>query len=119
MKLNLIILIIGLIFFSGCGITGYYGSSDIKMSNEENEAMAKAQSFIGKSKSEVLDHFGKPRNILYNVGLHDGHLGRPNSYTTYDEVWYYKYEAGIPLLWPDQYGVTFYFIGDAVRHVTG
>lgn len=119
MKNNYVILALILFCVSGCGITGYYGSSDIKVSDKERTARVKAESFVGKSKGDVLSYYGEPRSIRYNAGLHDGHLGNPNSYTTYDEIWYYKYEAGVPLLWPDQYAIQFYFIGDIVRLVTG
>jgi hypothetical protein len=108
-----------LLCISGCGISGHYGNSNIKASNKEKTAKLYSQSFVGKNKSEVLSYYGEPKNIQYGIKHHDSHLGTPNTYTTYDEVWFYKYEEGFPLLWPNQFAIQFYFIDDVVALVTG
>jgi len=90
-------------------------TTEVHVAPEIVEAIREAQTFMGKTKQDVLNRYGEPKDIRYNVARN--YPGREQN--EYDEAWYYKYDAGIPLLAPNQYDVTFYFIGDIVRLVTG
>ena len=106
-----IALLICCTFFSGCSMLNMFASTEVHVSPEIIEAVNEAKTFIGKTKQEIRTQYGKPMSITHDVSYHDG--------VTYDERWLYRYDAGIPIIAPNQYAITFYFIGDVVRLVTG
>src|SRR3989338_10664478 len=97
-----VLLLVLVSLFSGCVFLDW-GQMGVSAPDEVRVTLQKANRLIGKTKTDVLLKFGEPGDIRYEVYYHDKN--------TYDEVWYYKYDAGIPLIAPNQYGVTFYFIG--------
>lgn len=83
----------------------------ISAPDEVRITLQKANGLVGKTKADVVSQFGEPGAIRSEVRYHDKNI--------YDEAWFYKFDAGVPLLAPNQYGVTFYFMGETVRLVTG
>ncbi len=114
MKNNFVLITTLCCFLSGCSTLNMF-ATEVHVAPEIVEVMREAQTFMGKTKQDVLNRYGKPGDIRYNVGRN--YPGRENS--EYDEAWYYKYDAGIPLVAPNQYSIEFYFIGDIVKLVTG
>ncbi|MBU0469113.1 MAG: hypothetical protein KKD07_03065 [Candidatus Omnitrophica bacterium] len=106
-----VILVCCMLTVSGCSLTGYYGHSSTAASGEEINAKNEAKQYLGKSENDVLSIYGEPMSKRYNVYFHDGN--------TYDEIWYYKYDAGVPIVFPQQYVIQFYFIDGVVKLVTG
>ena len=90
-------------------------TTEVYVAPEIVEAMYEAQTFVGKTKQEVLNRYGEPKDVRYKVGRNS----TVRKESEYDEAWYYKYDAGIPLVVPNQYSIEFYFIGDVVKLVTG
>lgn len=108
MDLNKVIAQVGILFLviliSGCGLTGDFtdlsGSSGLESyAQERDEILLSLESYIGKSSEEVRKAFGKPK------------ISAPGWYekTKYEEKWTYKIDKGIPVLFPDQYLMLFYF----------
>lgn len=90
-------------------------SREINISPKIIEAMNEAQTFVGKTKREVLNRYGEPDFVRYDV-LRNSSIRKSNEY---DEAWFYRYDAGTPIIAPNQYGIEFYFINDVVMLVTG
>jgi hypothetical protein len=139
------IVLIGFLLFGlkGCGFLSSdlnlfkSGKAPVYVSNEERSAMQKAQILIGKTREEVIKAFGpnirasNRESIVINKyipGYNDLHpllkqkfikkIGI-DSYYKVDESLYYIYDAGTPLIMPDQYRVQFYFIDNICVHVSG
>ncbi len=109
-----IIILILIISSQGCMFLST-GNSEIKLTQNEMDVYNKAKNYYGRTSFEVEQDYGKPANIRKNV-----RKNLPEGVTEYyDEVWFYRYSEGIPLLAPRVYGVTFYFKDGKVARVSG
>ena len=98
-------LIIIILFLSGCGLTGdlidWKGDRGLEdYAYNRNELFAEIRKYIGKNHDDVRKAFGKPTDISSPAWFQG---------IQYDEEWYYKYDKGIPLFFPDEYSMSFYF----------
>ncbi len=142
MKKNIFIFLICFVF-SGCGFLTAdlnlfkSGNEQIKVTEEERQAFEKASRLIGKTKQEIFNQFSSQmkfsnKTVLalneYMPGydkLHpllEKNLIRKSGMTSYykvDEVGYYRYDSGIPIIMPNQYAVYFYFINSICVYVSG
>lgn len=114
MKNTLALIMVLCCFLSGCSTLNMF-ATEVHVAPEIVEAMHEAQTFVGKTKQDVLSRYGEPGDIRFNVGRNS----TVREESEYDDAWYYKYDAGIPLVAPNQYSIDFYFIGDIVKLVTG
>ncbi len=103
---NIPVLIFLFIFFlGGCGLTGnlvdWKGQKAFEdYIAEGQEKLSEMRDFIGKSHDDVLKAFGRPTDIISPAWFQK---------IRYDEEWYYKYDKGIPLLFPNEHTMSFYF----------
>ena len=140
---KILFLLLFCFIFSGCGLV----TSDLNLftpgnalpraSEEEIQKNEKAKSLIGKTKQDVIAEFGSKMRISKKtkLGLNEYMPGFDNlhplleknlteksginSYYHVDEVGYYRYDAGISIIKPDEYAVFFYFIDNVSVFVSG
>lgn len=72
-----------------------------------NEKLNELESFVGKSKQDVLNIFGEPGSITRFDSVE----------VPYSEMWSYKYSKNIPFFYYNEYGIIFYFIEEKIVKV--
>lgn len=98
---------------NGCGLTGdlvdWKGDAGLEQYAQERDKMlAQLDQYIGKEPAEIRKAFGNPAEISPPA---------PYEKKKYDEMWHYKVEKGMPVLFPNQYFVRFYFIDGKVAEI--
>jgi hypothetical protein len=130
-------------FLSGCGFIISdlnmisTGNVAVQASDEEKLRFETARQLIGKTKQDVMNEFGTNMKVSRKTGLAlsetmpsfdslhpllEANLIKKsgiNSYYRVDEVGFYKYDNGITMVMPDEYGVYFYFIDNICVYVLG
>jgi len=129
--------------FLGCGFVTSdlnlfrSGNAPIQVSEEERQIFEKARRLIGKTKQDVINEFGSNMRVSKKIRLglnpympnyDERHpfleknlikKSGMNSYYKVDETGYYRYDSGIPIIMPNEYGVYFYFIDNICVYVSG
>lgn len=105
---NTILCLIISIHLSGCTWYNLVAPPRVSINPKKIEAMTEARSYIGLDKDAIINRYGEPDAQRHDILLNG---------ETYDESWSYRYDAGIPILAPDQYALKFYFVDDKVVQV--
>ena len=91
------------------GFVIWGGSSGLEQDAKEREKMLlELRKYMEKDTNEIKKTFGKPADIE-----------SPSWYkkNRYDELWHYKIEKGVPMLFPNQYFIRFYFVNGKVAEI--
>jgi hypothetical protein len=104
-RISMSICLILMLIMTGCGLTGnlldWEGQDSLEAYVAEGqEKLPEMRKYISKSHEDLERTFGKPTDILSPAWFMD---------VKYEEEWYYKYDKGIPLLFPNEHTMSFYF----------
>lgn len=114
---NKSVLLIFLIFLtSGCGFLGWTNSDSLEEYGDKvRVSIASLVPYIGKSKEDVIEGFGKPTEIIYDSSMIATHYQVEK--VPFDELWYYSYRRGIPGVNAEGSTRRFFFYNDMVVSV--